>query len=165
MKRAGDKSEKESPEKVICRNRKAEHEYLIIETIEAGLVLTGTEVKSLRSGRASLDEAYARMEGPELFLLKADIPEYEKGNRMNHEPKRKRKLLLHRRELAKFAKGANERGLTLVPLRLYFRRGYAKVLLAIAKGKKTHDKRETMKSRDARREMQRATGHRRRGKE
>lgn len=150
----------ETGEKVICRNRKALHQFNVIDTIEAGLVLTGTEVKSLRAGRASLEDAYARIEQGELWLLKADIPEYAMGNRMNHEPKRKRKLLLHRREVAKFAQGSEERGFTLVPIRLYFKRGKAKVELALAKGKKLFDKRETLKTKDAKREMERSLGRR-----
>ncbi|MFO0944856.1 MAG: SsrA-binding protein SmpB [Planctomycetota bacterium] len=156
-------AEADPNEKVVCRNRKALFQYNILETVEAGIVLTGTEVKSLRAGKASLDEAYARMEGNELWLLKAEIPEYEMGNRMNHEPKRKRKLLLHRREIAKFAEGKSEQGFTMIPLKIYFRRGRAKVEIAVARGKKIHDKRETMKAKDAKREMARAMQSRRRG--
>lgn len=150
------KEEEGSGEQVVCRNRKASHRFHILETIEAGIVLTGTEVKSLRAGQASLEESYARVEGSEVWLIHCDIPEYAMGNRMNHVPQRKRKLLLHRREIAKFAQRGAERGLTLVPLRLYFHRGRAKVLLAMAKGKKLHDKRESLKERSARREMDRA---------
>lgn len=143
-------------EKVVCRNRKASFQYTILDTIECGIVLTGTEVKSLRSGKASIEEAYARLENGELWLLKAEIPEYAMGNFANHEPKRKRKLLLHRREIAKFAQGKNEQGFTLIPLRIYFSRGRAKVLIGVAKGKKLHDKRETMKTKNAKREIDRA---------
>lgn len=155
-------TEADPNEKVVCRNRKAHFQYNIVESVEAGIVLTGTEVKSLRAGKASLDEAYARMEGNELWLHKAEIPEYEMGNRMNHEPKRKRKLLLHRREISKFAEGKAEQGFTMIPLKIYFRRGRAKVEIAVARGKKIHDKRESMKAKDAKREMARAMQSRRR---
>lgn len=151
------KKDEPTPEiKVICRNRRASHEFHLLETIEAGIVLTGTEIKSLRAGRASLEDAYAKFDGDELWLLKAEIPEYAMGNRMNHEPKRKRKLLLHRRELHQFAEGTSERGFTLIPLRLYLNKGKAKVEIAIAKGKQLHDKRDAVKKKEAQREMQRA---------
>jgi SsrA-binding protein len=142
--------------KLICRNRKAGHEYLLFEKLECGLVLTGTEVKSLREGQASLEDAYARVDGGEVWLLGSDIPEYSMAHRMNHKPKRPRKLLMHRREVAKFAGKASERGFTLVPLRMYFRRGRAKVELAIARGKQLHDKRQALKNADAEREIRRA---------
>jgi SsrA-binding protein len=145
----------------ICRNRRATHDYEILDRIECGIVLVGTEVKSLRDGHASLDDAYARLDDGELWLIGAEIPEYLFGNRMNHKPKRPRKLLLHRREIDKFAGKASERGLTIVPLRMYFKNGNAKVELAVAKGKQTHDKRESMKSADAKREMARAMSARR----
>lgn len=151
-------------EKVVCRNRKARHEYEILDSLEAGLVLTGTEVKSLRAGHASLDDAFARVEKGELWLHKAEIPEYAMGNVMNHEPKRTRKLLLHRREIAKFAERSAEKGLTLIPLQLYFKKGRAKIELALVKGKRLHDKRETLKNKEAKREMARAIGQRRKGK-
>jgi SsrA-binding protein len=153
------KHKKEAEEegiKLICRNRKASHEYLIFEKLECGLVLTGTEVKSLREGQASLEEAYAKVDGGEVWLIGSDIPEYSMAHRMNHKPKRPRKLLMHRREVAKFAGKASERGFTLVPLRMYFRRGRAKVELAVARGKQLHDKRQTLKSADAEREIRRA---------
>ena len=142
--------------KMICRNRKASHEYLIFEKLECGLVLTGTEVKSLREGHGNLEEAYAKVDAGEVWLIGSDIPEYSMAHRMNHKPKRPRKLLLHRREVAKFAGKASERGFTLVPLRLYFRRGKAKVEIAIARGKQLHDKRQALKSADAQREIRRA---------
>jgi SsrA-binding protein len=141
--------------KLICRNRKASHEYLIFEKLECGLVLTGTEVKSLREGHGNLEDAYAKVDAGEVWLIGSDIPEYSMAHRMNHKPKRPRKLLMHRREVAKFAGKASERGFTLVPLRLYFRRGKAKVEIAIARGKQTHDKRQALKSADAQREMRR----------
>ena len=148
--------------KVICRNRRATHDYEVQDTIECGLVLTGTEVKSLREGTSSLEDAYAKIEDGELWLIGSDIPEYTMGNRMNHKPKRPRKLLLHRREIAGFAGKASQRGYTLVPLRMYFKNGKAKVELAVASGKKLHDKREALKKADAQREIRRAMSDRRR---
>src|SRR5438046_7962577 len=138
---------------VICRNKRAFHDYEISERLECGLVLTGTEVKSLRDGHASLDDAYAKLEGDEVWLIGSDIPEYAMGNRMNHKPKRPRKLLLHRQELEKFAGKASQRGFTLVPLRMYFKQGRAKVELAVAQGKQLHDKRQTQKNAEAKREI------------
>jgi SsrA-binding protein len=140
----------------VCRNRRATHDYEIHDRIECGVVLVGTEVKSLREGHASLDDAYARIDDGEVWLVGAEIPEYPFGNRLNHKPKRTRKLLLHRREIDKFAGKASERGFTLVPLRMYFKDGKAKVEIAVAKGKQTHDKRESLKKADARREIDRA---------
>jgi SsrA-binding protein len=147
---------------VICRNRRAFHEYEVSDTLECGLVLTGTEVKSLRDGSASLEDAYAKVEGGEVWLLGSDIPEYSMGNRMNHKPKRPRKLLLHRREIARFAGKASQRGFTLVPLRLYFKGGRAKVELAVASGKALYDKRQAQKKADAQREIRREISDRRR---
>ena len=146
----------------ICRNRRAYHDYEILDTIECGLVLTGTEVKSLRDGHASLEDAYAKLEDGEVWLIGSDIPEYPMGNRLNHKPKRPRKLLLHRREIDKFAGKAPQRGFTLVPLRMYFKNGLAKVELAVARGKQTHDKRQDLKKADAQREMRRAMSERNR---
>lgn len=148
----------------VCRNRRATHDYAIADTIECGIVLVGTEVKSLRDGHASLDDAYARIDDGEVWLIGAEIPEYLYGNRQNHKPKRTRKLLLHRREIAKFAGKASEKGFTLVPLRLYFKDGRAKLELAVGKGKQTHDKRESLKKADARREIDRALAAGRRRK-
>jgi SsrA-binding protein len=145
----------------ICRNRRALHEYEILDTVECGMVLVGTEVKSLRDGHANLEEAYARFDDGEVWLIGSEIPEYLYGNRLNHKPKRSRKLLLHRREIAKFAAKADERGLTLVPLRMYFKEGKAKVELAVGKGKQAHDKRESLKKADARRDIDRALASRR----
>ena len=140
----------------ICRNRRAFHEYEVLDRLECGLVLTGTEVKSLRERSASLEDAYAKVEGGEVWLIGSDIPEYTMGNRLNHKPKRKRKLLLHRREIGKFAGKASQRGFTLVPLRMYFKHGRAKVELAVARGKQLHDKRQDLKKADAQREIRRA---------
>ena len=148
--------------KVVCRNKRAFHEYEISDSLECGLVLTGTEVKSLREGSSSLEDAYAKIDGGEVWLLGSDIPEYSMGNRMNHKPKRPRKLLLHRREIAKFAGKASQRGFTLVPLKIYFKGSHAKVELAVARGKQLHDKRQSQKKADAQREIRRAMSDRRR---
>jgi len=148
--------------KTICRNKRAFHEYEVLESLECGLVLTGTEVKSLREGAASLDNAYAKVDDGEVWLLGSDIPEYSMGNRMNHKPKRPRKLLLHRREIGRFAGKASERGFTLVPLRIYFKNGLAKVELAVARGKQLHDKREAAKKATAQKEIRQELSARRR---
>ncbi len=142
--------------RVAAENRKARHNYFIDETVEAGLVLAGTEVKSLREGRADISESYASETGGELFLLNAYIPEYTAGNRYNHQPRRARKLLLHRREIGKLSDRIHRQGGTVVPLRLYFNeRGIAKVLLGLARGKRQYDKRATIKERDWKRQQQR----------
>lgn len=146
----------------VCRNRRATHEYAISDTLECGLVLVGTEVKALRDGHAMLDDAYAKIEAQELWLIGCEIPEYTAGNRMNHKPKRDRKLLAHRREIDKLAGKAAVEGFTLVPLRLYFKDGRAKVEIAVAKGKQTHDKRQTLKTKEAKRDMDRAASAARR---
>jgi SsrA-binding protein len=148
--------------KVVCRNRRAFHEYAVEDTLECGLVLTGTEVKSLREGHGGIEDAYAKVEGGEVWLLGSDIPEYSMGNRLNHKPKRPRKLLLHRREIARFAGKASQRGFTLVPLKLYFKNGRAKVELAVCRGKQLHDKRQAQKKADAQKDIRRAMTDRRR---
>ncbi|HEV3203715.1 MAG TPA: SsrA-binding protein SmpB [Gemmataceae bacterium] len=148
--------------KVVCRNKRAFHQYSIMEKMECGLVLTGTEVKSLREGTANLEDAYAKIEAGEVWLIGSDIPEYTMGNRLNHKPKRRRKLLMHRREIAKFAGKASERGFTLVPLRLYFKHGRAKIELAIARGKQVYDKRQAKKKAESDREIRRTMVDRRR---
>jgi SsrA-binding protein len=149
-------SRKEQGIKVVADNRRARHEYEILQTFEAGLMLTGSEVKSLREGRTNLAEAYAAMKRGELFLLNSNIPEYREANRFNHDPKRPRKLLLHKREIAKLANGVQREGLTIVPLKIFFNpRGRAKVDLALAKGRKLHDKREAIRTRDWGREKAR----------
>jgi SsrA-binding protein len=147
--------------KVICRNRRATHEYELLEKIEAGIVLTGTEVKSLRDGKAMLEDAYGKLEKGELWLMGCEIPEYVQGTYNNHKPKRPRKLLLHRREVSKLGEKSTQKGFTIVPLQLYFKEGKVKVEIAIGKGKQTHDKRESLKKADAKREMQRALSRRR----
>lgn len=139
----------------VIRNRKARHEYHVLETWEAGVVLRGTEVKSLRQGRANLQDAFARVDGSELWLYNLHISPYEAGNRFNHDPLRPRKLLLHRQQIRKLIGQVEQKGLTLVPLEIYFTRGIAKVSLALVRGKKLHDKREDLRKRDAEREMER----------
>ena len=146
--------------KSVARNPKATHDYHVLETWEAGVVLTGTEVKSLRNGKASIKEAYARVSRGEVFLEGMNITPYEQGNRYNHEPVRSRKLLLHRREIDRIVGAVERQGLTLVPLELYFKKGRAKVALALGKGKKQHDKREDLKRRIAERETARAVSFR-----
>jgi SsrA-binding protein len=141
----------------IARNKRARFDYEIIETWEAGLVLTGTEVKSLRDGRANISDAYGIVKDGEVFLLNLHISPYERGGYTNHEPGRTRKLLLHRKEIRRLIGAVERQGLTLVPLDLYFKNGVAKVALALGKGKKLHDKRDTERSRDAEREMARVT--------
>ena len=142
--------------KTIASNRKAFHDYAIDERLEAGLVLTGTEVKSLRANGASLSDGYARMKGREAWLVNINIPPYEQGTFFSqHEPRRDRKLLLHARELKRLIGKLQEKGLALLPLRLYFKRGMVKVELGLGHGKKQYDKREAIKQRDARREAQR----------
>jgi len=143
-------------ERVIAENRKARHTYHVLDTLECGIALVGSEVKSLRSGQLSLDEAYGRVEEGEVWLVGANIAEYAFSHALNHVPKRRRKLLLHRREVKKFAGQAFEKGLTLVPLKMYFKAGRAKVLLGICRGKQKHDKRDTLKKRDAQRDIDRA---------
>jgi SsrA-binding protein len=142
--------------KSVARNPKATHDYHILDTLESGIVLTGTEVKSLRNGKASIKEAYARVRNGEVFLEGMNITQYEQGNRYNHDPVRTRKLLLHRREIEKLIGATERQGLTLIPLELYFKHGRAKVALALARGKKQHDKREDLKRRVAERETARA---------
>lgn len=150
-------------ERVVAENRKARHEYEIVDTLECGIALVGSEVKSLRVGRMSLDEAYGRVDGREVWLIGCDIPEYEKANQLNHQPKRPRKLLLHRREIARFAGQAFEKGLTLVPLKMYFKEGRVKLLLGIGRGRKLHDKRQKLKADSARRDIEAALRGRNRG--
>ena len=147
--------------KVIARNRRARHDYQIEDVVEAGIVLTGTEVKSLRAGRASLADGFGQLSGGELWLLGVHIPEYTLGTWTNHEPRRPRKLLLHRNEIDRLASKTAETGLTLVPLSLYFSDGKVKVELALARGKRSYDKRQDLASRDAAREVERALRRRR----
>ena len=142
--------------KIVAENRRARFDYAIEQTFEAGIALTGTEVKSLRFGEGSIAESYAEVQGEEVWLVNANVPEFSHGNRFNHEPKRPRKLLLHVREIEKLHVAVSREGMTLIPLSVYFNaRGRAKVEIALAKGKKLHDKRETVKARDWKREQAR----------
>ena len=154
---------KERGRNMIAQNRKARYDYSIEDTFEAGLVLTGTEVKSLRAGRASLVDGFAEIVDGEAWLHNAHIPEYTQGTWNNHTPRRKRKLLLHRQEIDKIERRVHERGLTLVPLSMYFKDGRAKVEIALAKGKKSYDKRQAIATRDAQREATREFGRQAKG--
>jgi SsrA-binding protein len=156
-------SNRQTGRKVIASNRKARHDYSILDTFEAGLVLTGTEVKSLRLGRASLVDGFATIDDGEVFLRNVHIPEYEQGSWTNHDPRRVRKLLLHRGEILRLIGKTKESGLTLVPLSLYFSQGKVKVELALARGKRAYDKRQDLAKRDANREVARALGRRVKG--
>lgn len=148
---------KAAPPKIIADNRKTRQHYEVIDTLECGLILLGSEVKSLRNGKCQLDEAYGRVKGETLWLIGCNIAEYPQATVWNHEPKRPRQLLVHRREMAKFIGKAKEKGLTLIPLRMYFsERGVAKCEMALCKGLKIHDKRDKLKKADAQRDMQRA---------
>jgi SsrA-binding protein len=142
--------------RVVTTNRKAHHDYHILETVEAGIALQGTEVKSLRAGRMNLKDGYAEIRAGELFLVGVHISPYEQGNQFNHEPERRRKLLLHKREILRLGQKASEKGLTLVPLRVYFKSNRAKVELALAKGKRAYDKRAAIARRESERELDRA---------
>jgi SsrA-binding protein len=150
---------------VVATNRRARHDYLIEDTYEAGIVLTGTEVKSLRQGRASLVDGYAFIDGGEAWLDAVHIPEYTEGTWTNHEPRRERKLLLHRQEILRLIGKTKEGGVTLVPLALYFKDGKAKVEIALARGKRTYDKRQALAEKQSKREMQRAVSRRASGKD
>jgi SsrA-binding protein len=148
----------------VARNRRARHEFTIDDTFEAGLVLTGTEIKSVRAGKVNISSAYARIEKGEAWLVGADIAPFEQGNRYNHEPKRTRKLLLHRREIDELLGRTQQKGQTIVPLRLYLTRGKAKVELGLARGKQQHDRRREMAERDARRDIARELADAQRGR-
>src|SRR5687767_15912935 len=154
------KPDEKPPTTSVARNKRARHDYHILETWEAGVVLSGTEVKSLRQGKANLTDAYATVRDGEVFLLNLHISPYEQGNQFNHEPTRTRKLLLHRKEIRRLIGAVEREGLTLVPLELYFKRGRAKVAIALAKGKKLHDKRADLRKKDDEREMARAVRNR-----
>ena len=142
--------------KIVATNRKAYHDYHVGETYEAGIALTGTEIKSVRQGMVSLRDSFARVENGEVFLYNMSVSPYEAGNRFNHEPRRTRKLLLHNSEIRRLSTKTQEKGFTLIPLRVYLKRGRAKVELALAKGKRLYDKREDIKKRDAMRQVDRA---------
>lgn len=160
-KKAKNRQKSDTNERVIAENRKARHEYHILESLECGIVLVGSEVKSLRNGTVALAEAYGKVRNGEVWLIGCDIPEYVEANRFNHKPKRDRKLLLHRREIKRFAMRAYEKGLTLVPLRMYFKEGKAKVLLGLCKGKQEFDKRDAQKKAEAARGLRLSMMHRR----
>jgi SsrA-binding protein len=145
--------------KVVADNRRARHEYDIIETVEAGIELVGTEVKSMRMGRANLADSFARVEKGELWLYNCNISPYDFGNRFNHEPLRKRRLLMHRREIQKLKSKTQEKGLTLIPLKLFFKGNWAKVDLALAKGRQLYDKREAIAKKENRRQLERLSKH------
>ena len=142
--------------KIICQNKKARHDYFIEETFEAGMVLQGTEIKSLREGRANLVDSYAVLESGEMYLINSHISPYAPANQFNHHPNRKRKLLLHKREIMRLVGKTREKGYVLIPLKLYFKGGRAKSEICLAKGKKLHDKRATLKKKEAAREMDKA---------
>jgi len=154
---------RETGRKLIAQNRKPRHDYEVLDTYECGIVLQGTEVKSLREGRANLTDGYATVDDGEVWLRGVHIPEYDLGTWTNHEPRRPRKLLLHRAEISRLIGKTRESGLTLVPLSLYFKDGRAKCELALARGRRSHDKRHAIAEREATREAQRAVGRRRKG--
>ena len=156
-------SNRQAGRKIIAQNRKARHDYTVLDTYEAGVMLTGTEVKSLRLGRASLVDGFATIDDGEVFLRNVHIPEYEQGSWTNHEPRRVRKLLLHKAEIERLIGKTKESGLTLVPLSLYFSQGKVKVELALARGKRSYDKRQDLARRDADREVRKALGRRAKG--
>jgi SsrA-binding protein len=152
------------PDETIAVNRRARHDYAIEDTLEAGIVLTGTEIKSIRAHKVNIAEAYARIEKGEAWLIGADIAPFEQGNRYNHEPKRNRKLLLHRREIDELLGRAQQKGQTIVPLRMYLSRGKAKLELGLARGKQLHDRRRDIADRDARRDLARQMADVQRGR-
>jgi SsrA-binding protein len=143
-------------DRVVASNRKARHEYFVLESIEAGIVLTGTEIKSIREGKVTLTEAYARIENGELWLIGAHISPYSHGNRQNHDPDRPRKLLVHRSQIADIREATEQKGMTTVPLRMYLKQGRAKVEIGIVRGKKLYDKRDSEAERESRRDIERA---------
>ena len=149
---AGKNSEKKRP---LAQNKKASHDYNILETVEAGIVLTGTEIKSVREGRVTLKDGFAQIKNDEAWLENVHISEYTAGNRFNHDPLRRRKLLLHKKQIVQLGQKTSAKGVTLVPLKVYLKNGFAKVLIGVATGKHEYDKRETIKRRDQEREIQR----------
>ncbi|MFK2825434.1 SsrA-binding protein SmpB [Bacillus sp. B190/17] len=149
--------------KVVAQNKKAHHDFFIEETYEAGIVLQGTEIKSIRAGRVNLKDAFARIYKGELFVYNMHISQYEQGNRYNHEPLRTRKLLLHRKQIDKLIGETKEAGYSIVPLKMYLKDGYAKLLIGLAKGKKKYDKREDLKKKEAKRDIERAFRERQKG--
>ena len=156
------KQQADPNERTIAENRKARYEYTVLDTLECGIVLVGSEVKSLRKGTVALADAYAKVRNGEVWLINCDIPEYLEANRFNHKPKRDRKLLLHRREIQRFAMKAYEKGQTLVPLKMYFKEGKAKVLIGLCKGKQEFDKRSAQKKAEAHKGLRLSIMHRQR---
>ncbi|WP_227937342.1 SsrA-binding protein SmpB [Alkalihalobacillus deserti] len=154
---------KDKDRNVIAQNKRAGHDYFIEETYEAGLVLKGTEIKSMRLGRMNLKDSFARISNGEMFLHNAHISEYEQGNRYNHDPTRARKLLLHKKQISEMIGLTQQKGYSIVPLKVYIKNGFAKVLIGVAKGKKNYDKRETLKRQDAKRDIDRALRERQKG--
>ncbi|MFC0559385.1 SsrA-binding protein SmpB [Halalkalibacter alkalisediminis] len=154
---------KDKDRNVIAQNKRAGHDYFIEETYEAGMVLKGTEIKSMRLGRMNLKDSFARISNGEMYLHNAHISEYEQGNRYNHEPTRARKLLLHKKQINELIGLTQQKGYSIVPLKVYIKNGFAKVLIGLAKGKKNYDKRETLKRQDAKREVERAMRERMKG--
>ncbi|MFC6259468.1 SsrA-binding protein SmpB [Levilactobacillus fujinensis] len=149
------KKSKKTPDNVLAQNRKARHEYTVTDTIEAGLVLTGTEIKSMRERRINLQDGFAQIRNNEAWLMNVHISEYVQGNRFNHDPLRNRKLLLHKKEIRRLGIATKDKGVTLVPLRVYLKHGFAKVLIGVAQGKREFDKRETIKRREQDRQIAR----------
>ncbi|GAE33147.1 SsrA-binding protein SmpB [Halalkalibacter akibai] len=154
---------KDKDRNVIAQNKRASHDYFIEETYEAGMVLKGTEIKSMRAGRMNLKDSFARISNGEMYLHNAHISEYEQGNRYNHEPTRARKLLLHKKQINEMIGLTQQKGYSIVPLKVYIKNGFAKVLIGVAKGKKNFDKRETLKRQDAKRDIDRALRERQKG--
>lgn len=151
--------------KVIATNRKARHDYLIEDTYEAGIALTGSEIKSIRAGQVNLRDSYATVRNQELWLINAHIAPYKQASHQNHEPRRERKLLMHRREINRLIGKLQEKGLTLVPLKIYLKNSWAKVQLGLARGKRAYDKRQSLRAREDQRRIDRALGRRRKGRE
>jgi len=156
---------KKNDNRILAQNRKANHEFFIEETYEAGIVLKGTEIKSIRAGQMNIKESFARIENGEILLYQAHINPYEQGNRHNHDPVRTRKLLLHKQEIKKLTGKSQQQGYALVPLKVYIKNGFAKVLFGLGKGKKHYDKRDSLKKKDAKRQMDKAIGQRMKGME
>ncbi|WP_332695287.1 SsrA-binding protein SmpB [Halalkalibacter lacteus] len=154
---------KDKDRNVVAQNKRVGHDYFIEETYEAGMVLTGTEIKSMRAGRMNLKDSFARISNGEMYLHNAHISEYEQGNRYNHDPTRARKLLLHKKQISQLIGQTQQKGYSVVPLKVYIKNGFAKVLIGVAKGKKNYDKRETLKRQDAKREVDRALKERMKG--
>ena len=153
------KKSKKTPDNILAQNRKARHDYTVLETVEAGIALTGTEIKSVRERRVNLQDGFAQIRNNEAWLMNVHISEYVQGNRFNHDPLRNRKLLLHKKEIRRLGQATMDKGVTLVPLRMYLKHGFAKVLIGVAQGKREFDKRETIKRREQDRQIARVMKH------